>query len=70
MEEVFTFPSSFFFRIVTPLNLEELNGLASSHTILLTQDLDRVLGIGQISFERCHFRQYNILECLQALLLL
>jgi hypothetical protein len=39
-EEVFTFLSSFCFRMVTPLNLEELDGLAPSHTVLLIQDLD------------------------------
>jgi hypothetical protein len=54
--------------MVTPLNLEEVDGLAHSHTILLIQDLDRVLEVGQIYFERCDFRRYNIHGCLQALL--
>jgi hypothetical protein len=54
--------------MVAPLYLEELNGLAPSDMILLVQDLDWVLGIGQIYFERCDFRQYNIHGCLQALL--
>jgi hypothetical protein len=53
---------------VAPLNLEKLNGLAASDMILLIQDLDRVLRIGEICFERCHIQQYNIHGWLQALL--
>jgi hypothetical protein len=67
MEEFFTLPRDLFFGMVAPLYLEELNGLAPGD-ILLIQDLDRVIRIGQICFERCHFRQYNIHECLQPLL--
>jgi hypothetical protein len=43
-EEVFAFPSYFFFRVVAPLYLEELNCFTPHDTILLIQDLDRVLG--------------------------
>jgi hypothetical protein len=43
--------------MVAPLNLEELYGLAPSDTILLIQDLDQMLRIVQIRFERCHFWQ-------------
>jgi hypothetical protein len=50
------------------MNLEELNSLAPSDTILLIHDLDQVLKISQICIERCHFEQYNIHMCLQALL--
>jgi hypothetical protein len=41
--------------MVAPLNLEELYGLVPRDMILLIQYLDRVLGIGQIYFEWCHF---------------
>jgi hypothetical protein len=47
-----------------PLNVEELDNLAPCDTILLIQDLDRVLGIGQIQLEWGHFWQYNINGCL------
>jgi hypothetical protein len=68
MEEVFTFPSCFFFRVVAPLYLEELDCFAPRDTILLIQDLDRVLGVGQVSLERCHFWQHDVHICLQTLL--
>jgi hypothetical protein len=54
--------------MVAPLILEERYGLVSSDMILLIYYLDRVLGIGQICFERCHFRQYYIHGCFQTLL--
>jgi hypothetical protein len=54
--------------MVAPLTLEELYGLVPSDAILLIQYLDRVLGIGQIYFELCHFRQYYIHKCFQTLL--
>jgi hypothetical protein len=44
-EEVLAFPSCFFFRVVAPLYLEELDCFTPSNTILLIQDLDRVLGV-------------------------
>jgi hypothetical protein len=45
MEEVFTFPCCFFFRVVAPSYLEELDCFTPRDTILLIQDLDRVLGV-------------------------
>jgi hypothetical protein len=45
MEEVFAFPCCFFFRVVAPLYLEELDCFMPRDTILLIQDLDRVLGV-------------------------
>jgi hypothetical protein len=50
-EEVLAFPSCFFFRVVAPLYLEELGHFTSRDTILLIQDLDRVLGVRQVSLE-------------------
>jgi hypothetical protein len=67
-EEVFAFPCCFFFRVVAPLYLEELDCFSPSDTILLIQDFDRVLGLRQVSLERCHFRQYDVHRCLQTLL--
>jgi hypothetical protein len=45
MEEVFAFPSCFFFGVVAPLYLEELDYFTPRDTILLIQDLDWVLGV-------------------------
>jgi hypothetical protein len=56
MKEVLAFPSYFFFRVVAPLYFEELDCFTPRDTILLIQALDWVLGVRQISLERCHFR--------------
>jgi hypothetical protein len=64
MKEVLTFPHCFFFSMIAPLNVEELDNLAPCDTILLIQDLDGVLGIAQIQLEWGHFWQYNINGCL------
>jgi hypothetical protein len=68
MEEVLTFPRCFFFRVVAPLYLEELDCFTTHDTILLIQDLDRVLVVRQVNLEWCHFGQYNVRRCLQTLL--
>jgi hypothetical protein len=44
-EEVLAFPSCFFFRVVVPLYLEELDCFMPHDTILLIQDLDQVLKV-------------------------
>jgi hypothetical protein len=67
-EEVFPFPCCFFFRVVAPLYPEELDCFTPRDTILLIEDLDQVLGVRQVSLERCHFRQHDIHRCLQTLL--
>jgi hypothetical protein len=54
--EVLTFPCFFFYNMVTPLNLEELDHFAPHDMTLLIQDLDRVLRIRQVSLKRCHTR--------------
>jgi hypothetical protein len=51
MEEVFAFPRCFFFGMIAPLNLEELDGLVPCNTILLIQDVDWVLRVRQVSLE-------------------
>jgi hypothetical protein len=68
MEEVFTLPHCFFLGMIAPLDLKELNRHAPCDMILLIQDPDGVLEIGQVHLEGCHIRQYNIHMCLQALL--
>jgi hypothetical protein len=68
MEEVFIFPSCFFFRLVAPLYIEELDCFTPRNMIRLIQDLDLVLGVRQVSLEQCHFRQHNVHRCLQTLL--
>jgi hypothetical protein len=50
-EKVFTFPSGFFFGMVTPLQLEELDSFVLCDTVLLIQDLDRMLGVHQVSLD-------------------
>jgi hypothetical protein len=67
-EKVLTFPCCFFYRVVAPLDLVELDRLASCDTTLLVQDLNRMFGICQVRLEWRHFRQYNIHECFQTLL--
>jgi hypothetical protein len=67
-EEVLAFPCCFFYSMVALFNLEELHHLAPRDTTILIQDLDQVLRVCQACLERCHFRQYNIHGCLQALL--
>jgi hypothetical protein len=64
IEEVLTFPSCFFFRVVAPLYLKELECFTPCDTILLIQDLDRVLGVRQVGLEWCHFGKHDIHRCL------
>jgi hypothetical protein len=40
MKKVLFFPSCFFFGMIAPLDLEELDGFTPCDTILLIQDLD------------------------------
>jgi hypothetical protein len=68
MEEVLAFPSCFSFRVVAPFYLEELDCFMPRDTILLIRDLDRVLGVQQVSLEWYHFGQHDIHRCLQTLL--
>jgi hypothetical protein len=56
MEEFITLISGFFFTMIDPLYLEELDSLAPCDTVLLIQDLDRMLGVHQISLEWYHAR--------------
>jgi hypothetical protein len=68
MKRVLTFPSYFFFGVVAPLVLEELDGFTPCDMILLVQDFDRMLGVRQVSLEWCHFRQHDIHMCFQSFL--
>jgi hypothetical protein len=45
MKKVLTFPSYFFFRVVDPLYVEELDCFTPRDMILLIQDLDWVLRV-------------------------
>src|SRR3954466_2623725 len=47
-EVVFTFPSCFCFGVVAPLDLEVLDGAASSVPFSLIQNTDRTLTVSQI----------------------
>jgi hypothetical protein len=66
--KVLAFPSCFFLSVVALLYLEEIDYCTPRDMILLIQDLDGVLGVRQISLERCHFRQHDIHRCLQTFL--
>jgi hypothetical protein len=45
LKKVLAFPSCFFFCVVAPLDLEELDGFTPHDTILLIQDFDWVLRV-------------------------
>jgi hypothetical protein len=45
MKELLDFSCCFFFRVVVPLYLEELDCFMPHDTVLLIQDLDWVLGV-------------------------
>jgi hypothetical protein len=65
MEDVLDLPCCFFFRVVALLYLEEHDCFAM---FLLLLDLDRVLGVRQVSLEQCHFGQHDVHRCPQTLL--
>jgi hypothetical protein len=67
-KQVIAFPHYFFFSMIAPLNLEELDHLAHRDTLLLIQYLDGVLRICEIRLEWCDVRHYNIHGFLQTLL--
>jgi hypothetical protein len=58
----------FFFGMSTPLILVKVNRPSLHDLILLTQQLHRVLGIGQIGLERCDIIDNDISGCLQVFL--
>jgi hypothetical protein len=67
-KKVLAFPYCFFFSVVAPFYLEELDCFTPHDTILLIQDFDWVLRVWQVSLEWCHFRQHYVHGCFQALL--
>jgi hypothetical protein len=52
-EKIFTLLCCFFYHLVAPLDLIELDRLAPCDMTLLVQDLHRMFGICQICFEWC-----------------
>jgi hypothetical protein len=44
-KQVLTFPSCFFFSVVAPLDLEELDGFTPRDTMLLIQDFDWMIEV-------------------------
>src|SRR3954466_12203380 len=54
-EAVFSFPRSFFLRVVTPLNFEKLNLLAASDTLCVIKNTNGVLSIRKVILEIKHF---------------
>jgi hypothetical protein len=57
-------PRGFFFGTAAPLNLVEANHRSPHDPILLTKQLHRMLGIGQISLKRCEIIDNDISGCL------
>ena len=51
----FMLPGCFFFRMVRPLDLEELDGLVMSLPFRFIQDADRMLTVSQILLDVQHF---------------
>jgi hypothetical protein len=54
MKEVLAFPSCFFFRVVAPLYLKELDCFTPRDKIILIQDLDWVLRVRQLRQHDVH----------------
>jgi hypothetical protein len=68
MKEILAFAHCFFLKVNAPLYLEELDCFTPHDMILVIQDHDRVLGLRQVSLERCHCRQHDIHVWLQIFL--
>jgi hypothetical protein len=68
MKKVIAFPCCFFFGMIASLDLEELDGFMCGDMILLIQDFDWMLGVRQVSLERCHFRQHDVHRCFKSFL--
>src|SRR3954471_23122762 len=58
---VFSLPSGFFFSVVATLNFAELDGLATSLSLSCFQNLDRLLLIGQVTFQMNFLKRYSII---------
>jgi hypothetical protein len=68
MKKVLAFPCCLFFSVVAPLDLEQHDCSTPHDTILLIQDFDWMLRVGQVSLERCHFKKHDVHGCLEAFL--
>jgi hypothetical protein len=55
-EEFFTLPYGFFFCMIAPLHREEFDSFALCDTVLLSRDLEWMLGVHQDSLEWGHAR--------------
>src|SRR3954470_12525480 len=51
---IFTFPSGFIFRMIRPLNFEELDGLVAGSAFRLIENAARVFWIGQVLLQLNH----------------
>src|SRR4051812_10682156 len=51
---IFAFPSGFIFRMIRPLDLEELDGLVASLTLRLVEDAARIFFISQVLLQLDH----------------
>jgi hypothetical protein len=56
---ILPFPSSFFLGMVRPLNLEKLDDLASSGTLGLVKNMNRVFSISEVILEIKHFMVHS-----------
>jgi hypothetical protein len=61
LKVIFSFPSSFIFGVITPLNFQKLDASGSSGSISFLEDTDRYFTIGQILVD-VHRTVINILE--------
>jgi hypothetical protein len=51
---IFAFPSGFIFRMIRPLNLEELDGLVAGSTLRLIENAARMFSISQVLLKLDH----------------
>src|SRR3954470_3432128 len=51
---IFPFPSGFIFRMIRPLNLEELDGLVAGSTLRLIENTARMFSISQVLLQLDH----------------
>src|SRR3954465_13311108 len=51
---IFAFPSGFIFRMIRPLNLEELDGLVTGSTLRLVENADKMFLISQVLLQLNH----------------
>src|SRR3954464_9402414 len=63
---IFAFPSGFIFRMIRPLDLEELDGLVAGLTLRLGENAARMFFIGQVLLQLDHIIFHSADRVLEA----